>query len=104
MAGASGGVGSEGGTWKEVGGVETDCSAAEFLSGVAVWVRRPQVVNRRLVGAVLVEGDWEKVEEMAEREFDEAVETRNGVFVRELIPRRRGVPTKRESVTVTSCE
>ena len=86
---------------------ETHCGAADFLSGVSVWLRRPQVVNRRLVGATLVRGDWEKVEEVAKaarRETGKAVERRNCVFVRELLPRSKSVPLKRERVSVCLSE
>ena len=32
----------------------TSCSVEDFFSGVDVWLRRPQVVNRRLLGAVIL--------------------------------------------------
>lgn len=55
------------GIWREVGALETTCSAEDFLSGVEVWVTRPQVVNRRLLGAVIVEGGGAKAGEKVER-------------------------------------
>lgn len=32
----------------------TSCSVEDFFSGVDVWLRRPQVINRRLLGAVIL--------------------------------------------------
>lgn len=38
--------------WKLCHCEETSCTWEEFLSGVDVWIRRPNVLNRRLVGVV----------------------------------------------------
>lgn len=35
--------------------LETTAGAEDFLAGVEVWIRRPHVVNRRLVGAIFLE-------------------------------------------------
>ena len=86
--------------WREVGSLETSCSAADFLSGVEVWVKRPQVVNRRLLGAVLVEGDWVA----GTSTCGGARETTDRVFVRELLPRAKSVPPRREAVSILQGE
>ena len=74
------------GIWREVGALETTCSAEDFLSGVEVWVTRPQVVNRRLLGAVIVEGGGakagEKVEKRSKEKGREKVEEFGGKLAR----------------------
>ena len=117
------------GTWRELGAQETTCSAEDFLSGVEVWVARPQVVNRRLLGAVVVEGGGAKVGEKVERRIggggdskptsraqspevcfhdNECAAVSGGLnrcggrascTVRELLPRMRSVKPRREVVT-----
>lgn len=39
--------------WKLKKSLETTCTRAGFYSGVDVWIRRPNVVNRKLLGAVI---------------------------------------------------
>lgn len=89
------------GSWREEGGMETNCSASEFLSGVDVWVKRPQVVNKRLLGAVILAGL-----EGEEREGGEAgqeTQLRVGIashrLIRQLLPKAKSTVSKREAVT-----
>ena len=85
-------------TWQEIGGLETSCSARDFLSGVDVWVKRPQVVNRRLLGAVIVATvgggacEGTSVDGRVEENVDH-------VLVRELLPRAKGVAPRKEVVS-----
>ena len=40
-------------TWSSVQTLETACTWEQFYSGIDVWVKRPNVINRRLLGAVV---------------------------------------------------
>lgn len=80
--------------WREIGGLETKCSASDFLSGVDVWVKRPQVLNKRLLGAVVIEEETKRDEGRDEGMVDE-------VLVRELLPRAKKMARGREVVTTT---
>lgn len=89
---------AEKGLWREIGGLETNCGASDFLSGVDVWVKRPQVVNRRLLGAVVIEGGVaEREGRNRQRQGDRVVE--EDVLVRELLPRAKSVAPRREVVS-----
>lgn len=79
--------------WREIGGLETKCSASDFLSGVDVWVKRPQVLNKRLLGAVVIEEETKRDERRGKGVVDE-------VLVRELLPRAK-MARGREVVTTT---
>lgn len=89
--------------WREIEGLETNCSANDFLSGVEVWVKRPQVVNRRLLGAVVVkeEGKKLKSEKKCASPQRDGIMTRveEYVLVRELLPRAKSVAPRRETVS-----
>ena len=87
----------DGCVWREIGYLETSCGTEDFLSGLEVWLKRPQVVNRRLLGAVLVKGDWDVGGSESVRTTSEA---RERVFVRELLPRAKNVETRNEAVTI----
>lgn len=80
--------------WREIGGLETKCSASDFLSGVDVWVKRPQVLNKRLLGAVVIEDEAKKDERRGKGVVHE-------VLVRELLPRAKKMARGREVVTTT---
>ena len=41
--------------WIKFASVETACSKEDFFSGVEVWLTRPHVVNRRLLGSVVLQ-------------------------------------------------
>lgn len=94
-------------SWREIESLETGCDAADFLSGVEVWIKRPQVVNRRLLGAVLVEGDWDNLQEQQQRYSNSAkVPGDNSnccIFVRQLLPRVKTISARRETVTLQCC-
>ena len=56
--------------WTVLSETDTSCSVEDFFAGVDVWLRRPQVVNRRLLGAIILrehvldsnsepEGEWQ---------------------------------------------
>ena len=61
------------------------CSVEHFGSAVGVWIHRPQVINRRLLGAVVSE--WGVGPEACCR--------------RELLPRQQGIPHGQEDVLVS---
>lgn len=84
---------AEMGEWREIGGLETKCSASDFLSGVDVWVRRPQVINKRVLGAVVMEEET-RGERGGKGMVDE-------VLMRELLPRAKKMARGREVVTTT---
>ena len=42
----------------EVDRVIVECSAEDLASSLEVWIRRPQVVNKRLLGAVVREESY----------------------------------------------
>ena len=91
-------------SWREIASVETNCSAEDFLSGLNVWLKKPQVVNRRLVGAVMVAGGGggEEEEEGGSTQEDHhpgGVGT-DIAIVRELIPRGKGTESRKETVTI----
>ena len=69
----------------EVGRVGVSCSLADFGSAVDVWIQRPQVLNRRLLGAVVSE--WGAGHE--------------GRCQRKLLPRQQGIPHGQEDIQVS---
>ena len=83
---------NEGGTWREVDSLETICGVQSFLSGIEVWINRPQVINRRLIGAMVLEKATTRPSSCEERI----------VVVRELFPRMRSTSSWKEIVTI--CE
>jgi tRNASer (uridine44-2'-O)-methyltransferase len=87
--------------WREIGGLETNCSASDFLSAVEVWVRRPQVVNRRLLGAVIVEEEATKELKLEDRLQSDGMMTgaEEHSLIRELLPRVKSVAPRREIVS-----
>ena len=58
--------------------LESSCSADDFLRAAAVWLERPQVLNKRLFGAVLSRGSVREGEP----------------FTRQLLPRGRQPATE----------
>ena len=94
--------------WREVGGLETNCSAGDFLSGVDVWITRPQVVNRRLLGAVTVGGSGPRQEggagQLPRGAGGSLEEGEDDVVVRELLPRARSMEPRKEVVTTRYSE
>ena len=85
--------------WREIGSLDTTCGPEDFISGLEVWVKRPQVVNRRLLGAALVKGDWDDVGGGSES-VRTPYELRERVFLRELLPRAKSVEPRKETVTI----
>lgn len=95
-------------SWELKYSLQTSCSIEHFFSGVDVWVRRPNVVNRKLSGAVprlerafpselnLLEQTNMTVGEVPESQEEVGV---SRVLVRELIPRGSGV-TRHELVVM----
>lgn len=94
--------------WKLCSSLETSCSGEDFFSGVDVWVRRPNVVNRKLVGVVnLLEAStspvWGRLAHtdpvtVRELTLQSDKENESKLFVRELIPRERGAHSSHELV------
>ena len=72
----------------------SNCCVDDFYSSVKVWIERPQVVNKRLMGAIL--------EDCREEE-----EGHSGDWVhmkRKLLPKQSDVRPGTEHVTVTDCK
>ena len=90
-------------SWREMGRLETNCSASDFLLGVEVWVKRPQVVNRRVLGALIVEEEGKKLklEDTCEPPQRDGMITGvdEHVLIRELLPRVKGVAPRRETIS-----
>lgn len=40
--------------WTVLSAADANCSVEDFFAGVDVWMKRPQVVNRRLLGAIIL--------------------------------------------------
>lgn len=86
-------------SWKLNHSFETSCSSEAFYSGVDVWTRRPNVVNRKLLGAVVrLEAalspvwhslDHETLSHVTVKELHSAAREQGGsrMVVRELLPR-----------------
>ena len=67
----------------EVDRVIVECSVEDFASSLDVWIRRPQVVNKRLLGAVV------KEESSAERVREDGVPDK--LITRQLIPKQSSI-------------
>ena len=92
---------------------ETAASTEGFWSAVDVWLKRPHVVNRRLVGAVVVQeggGVDEWIRKQLEAIYKDSGWAPTGVscgghgvrkfLVRELLPRMQGLPPNKEAVFI----
>ena len=105
--------------WELKHRLKASCSMKEFYSGMEVWVRRPNVVNRKLLGAMVrLEGplssswvskdpttcDHVTVKELLQQPGQEDVVDGSKVVVRELLPRSGNVqhPTL-EVVVMGTC-
>ena len=99
--------------WQLHSSFEVSCSTEEFFSGVDVWVRRPNVLNRKLVGVVCVHEaplsvpDWThlvseghggpvSVSQLSETAPEGS--NRSRVLVREFLCKERGLTPSRELV------
>lgn len=92
-------------TWELKRSLKASCSVEDFYSGVDVWVKRPNVVNRKLIGAVIrLEGplssswtstasDHVTVRELQQQPEQEDVADGSRIVMRELLPRSGHVPT-----------
>lgn len=95
--------------------LETSCSSEEFYSGVDVWIRRPNVINRKLLGAMVrLEGtlssawiskdplasDHVTVGELLQKPEQEGVDNSSRIIVRELLPRLGHVHPALELVVI----
>ena len=75
--------------------LQTACSSADFYSGVDVWIRRPNVVNRKLLGSVTsLEGTLPPTVDLTAGHVtvgalfqQEGVGDGPKILVRELLPR-----------------
>ena len=67
----------------EVDRVIVECSAEDLASSLQVWIRRPQVVNKRLLGAVVRE------ESYPERARENGVPDK--LITRQLIPNQSSI-------------
>ena len=65
----------------EVDRVIVECSAEDLASSLEVWIRRPQVVNKRLLGAVVRE---ESYSERARKNGSKDLKLPNSVLLPKL--------------------
>ena len=83
---------------------EHSCNQEDFLSALEVWLHRPQVVNKRLLAAVVHEDplEWSPRERQLSEEYCSAVSVNSSrrVFVRELLPKSTRVSRGRELVVI----
>lgn len=62
-------------SWVTICECVASCSVEDFYSGVDVWLKRPNVVNKRLLGAIIVaEGDKISTESAPEVSVDDDME------------------------------
>lgn len=102
-------------TWQLKHSLETSCSSEELYSGVDVWIKRPNVINRKLLGAVIrLEGtlssawaskdpltsDHVTVVQLLQKPEEEGVASCSRIVVRELLPRLGHVCPALELVVV----
>ena len=92
-------------SWSLVAGSEPDhaCNQANFLSALKVWLYRPQVVNKRLLAAVVHEDplEWSTRERLLSEEVSScSASVSSRVFVRELLPKSTRLPSGRELVVI----
>lgn len=95
--------------------LEAACSSEDFYSGVDVWIRRPNVINRKLLGAVIrLEGtlssawtskdplvtDHVTLGELQQKAEQEGVANGSRIVVRELLPRLGHVHPALELVVI----
>ena len=57
-------VQSEG--WQTVHSLPTQCNISDFVRALMVWIEKPHVVNRRLVGAVILDRFYVHISDQAE--------------------------------------
>ena len=102
--------------WTCISECEVACSGADFHSGVEVWLRRPNVVNKRVLGAVFLEDkpledlspDSQWVEWLtklcSDKSFQEnetvMFSTGSRMIIRELLPKPRSMAPGREAVLI----
>lgn len=102
-------------TWELQHSLETSCSSEDFYSGVDVWIRRPNVINRKLLGAVIrleapLSTAWTSKDPLTcsdhvtvgELQQQPCTEQEGGsrIVVRELLPRLRHARPALELVVV----
>lgn len=76
-------------SWRLEGSVSVSCSARDFYSGVAVWLERPNVVNKRLLGAVThFQTDYLKLVHLADAKVKEVGVTTPGCTKGGTVDRR----------------
>ena len=97
--------------WFLVAEHESDpaCTDLDFTSALEVWVSRPQVVNKRLLAAVLHENplEWSEEERLVAADSDlfcgsvvSNGEGKKRLLVRELLPKSTRVSSGRELVVI----
>lgn len=90
--------------WETVAEQNLNASYRSFLSSTEVWIHRPHVVNRRLLGAAVTSDplEWSRKEQhlmdglMSPEECD-------AYYVRELLPKALSLPSAREVVLISAC-
>lgn len=84
--------------WETVSQLQTAADFADFLDGLDVWIRRPQVINKRLFGAsILQEPKDHGSDPLITGGHQDHAGTRQ--LLRELIPRGNG-PSVKELITI----
>lgn len=79
------------------------CSSGDFFSALEVWISRPQVVNRRLMAAVLQKDSqqWQERESKVWETLSNGCDVaglKKRVLLRELLPKYTRTPPGRELV------
>ena len=84
--------------WEVVCQLQTAADFADFLAGIDVWIRRPHVVNKRVVGASILQERAVPKDGGSDRPVTgDHLSSRQ--LLRELIPRGGG-PSVKELVTI----
>lgn len=91
-------------SWVVAAEQSVDADFRGFLSGVEVWIQRPHVVNRRLLGATLVRDPlkWSQTEQQLLMDLKRREES-DICYIRELLPKAMGVPSAREAILKSMC-
>ncbi|KAL5478097.1 hypothetical protein EMCRGX_G024977 [Ephydatia muelleri] len=87
--------------WEVACQLQTAADFADFLAGIDVWIRRPHVVNKRVVGASILQERAVPKDSGSDRPVtgDHLDHASSRQLLRELIPRGGG-PSVKELVTI----
>lgn len=91
-------------SWETAAEQNIRASYRGFLSSIEVWIHRPHVVNRRLLGAAVTSDplEWSRNEQQLIRGLT-SPEQGDACYVRELLPKAMSFPSAREVVLISTC-